>query len=175
MKTQYQNDYNDKYVLYKNINNSNTDKNTINKTMSNNKEYYNPINDYENIESNIKNITIEQSNKNAKTTNNYSPKKKRILIRRYQNSFNEKNNNENIFENKDKDLQKKRKCKIEFDLEKDDTEFDKCEIFGNPVCYNCLKSKKGEKNFQIFYCSQCMKLFCRDCLYQHNYMLVSDN
>ena len=28
---------------------------------------------------------------------------------------------------------KKRKCKIEFDLNKDETEFDTCEIFGNPV------------------------------------------
>ena len=141
MKTQYQNDYGDKYLLYKNIINNN------------NKEYYNPINEYENIEND------KETNKINISTNNNSPTKKRILIKRYQND-----NKEN------KDLLKERKCKIEFDLNKDETEFDKCEIYGNPVCYNCLKSKKEEKNFKIFYCSQCMKLFCKDCLYQHNYI-----
>ena len=63
----------------------------------------------------------------------------------------------------------KKKCKLEFDLSKQDTEFDTCQIFGSPVCFNCLKSKKNEKTIQIFYCSQCMKLFCRDCLYQHTF------
>ena len=59
---------------------------------------------------------------------------------------------------------------VEFDLNKDEREFAKCEVFGYPVCYNCLKSKKDEKNFKLFYCSQCMKLLCKDCLYQHNYI-----
>ena len=160
MKTQYQNDYSDKYILYKNIMNNNNDNNN-NVDINNNKDYYNPINEYENMESSKK----------------MSPTKKRILIKRHENLSNpsEDNYNKEVkSENKNKDLFKKRKCKIEFDLNKNETEFDKCEIFGNPVCYNCLKSKKDEKYLKIFYCSQCMKLFCKDCLYQHNYISIGD-
>ena len=31
-----------------------------------------------------------------------------------------------------------KKCKIEFDLNRRDSEFDKFEIFGTPTCFNCL-------------------------------------
>ena len=158
LKTQYQNDYGDKYILYKNIMNNNIDNNA---EINNNKDYYNPINEFENIESSRK----------------MSPMKKRILAKRYENppyqnndNYNKEIKNENI----NKDLFKRRKCKIEFDLNKNEAEFDKCEIFGNPVCYNCLKSKKDDKFLKIFYCSQCMKLFCKDCLYQHNFNSVGD-
>ena len=139
--------------------NNNDDNNNMD--INNNKDYYNPINEYENMESSKK----------------MSPTKKRILIKRHENLSNQSEDNYNKevkSENKNKDLFKKRKCKIEFDLNKDENEFDRCEIFGNPVCYNCLKSKKDEKNFKIFYCSQCMKLFCKDCLYQHNYISIGD-
>ena len=44
----------------------------------------------------------------------------------------------------------------------------------NLVCYNCSKSKKDQKNIQIFYCIQYMKLFSKDFLYQHNYISVSE-
>ena len=91
----------------------------------------------------------------------------------YNDNYNDYNGNEPGREpenrNKNPKLFKKEKCRIEFDLNKKDEEFNRCEIFGSPACYNCLKSKKNEKTTQIFYCSQCMKLFCRDCLYQHNY------
>ena len=81
----------------------------------------------------------------------------------------EKDNLIEIFKRLEKELVKNNNCKVEFDLNKKDDEFDKCEIFGNPICYNCSKSKKDDKNIQIFYCSHCNKLFCRECLYQHNY------
>jgi hypothetical protein len=210
MKTQYQNDYSDKYTLYKNLmnnknnneyNNNNNNANiNINNINNNNREYYNPIDEYENMENNkeiinrnnnnMNNEYINDNNQNINTLKNISPTKKRILNKRYDNTPYQNNandnkdfnyydnddyNNEQINENKKQDLFQKRKCKIEFDLNKDEREFAKCEVFGNPVCYNCLKSKKDEKNFKIFYCSQCMKLFCKDCLYQHNYISASDN
>ena len=81
----------------------------------------------------------------------------------------EKDNLIEIFKRLEKGLVKNNNCKLEFDLNKKDDEFDKCEIFGNPECYNCSKSKKDDKQIQIFYCSHCSKLFCRECLYQHNY------
>ena len=137
--------------------------------------------DYELLNNN-KNITPTKIKRNAF----YSPLKKKKLIKNsvinlenieqndYNNNdqYNKETINELKIQLKDKnmDLIKKRKCKIEFDLNKDEKEFDTCEIFGNPVCYNCLKSKKDEKYFKLFYCSQCMKLFCKDCLYQHNYI-----
>jgi len=81
----------------------------------------------------------------------------------------EKDNLIEIFKRLEKELVKNNNCKVEFDLNKKDDEFEKCEIFGNPNCYNCSKSKREDKNIQIFYCSHCNKLFCRECLYQHNY------
>ena len=120
---------------------------------------------------------------------NLSPNKKRqITIRRYnnerynnlddninynnqfiagENNINNKNNLQNM---NNQYIPKKRKCKIEFDIiNKKDSEFEGCQIFGYATCYNCLRNKKNEKTLQIFYCSQCMRLYCRDCLYQHNY------
>ena len=178
MKTQYQNDYGDKYDLYKNImnnNNNNNNNDNIN-NIKNNKEYYNNIDEYENIEydkePNRKLDFNDNSNPNFNDKNYIYPTKKRVLTKRIDNNPNDNYNINNNLNNEptNEDLSKKRKCKIEFDLNKDETEFDTCEIFGNPVCCNCLKSKKDEKNFKIFYCSQCMKLFCKDCLYQHNYI-----
>ena len=191
---------NKKNKEYNNNNNNNNANININNINNNNREYYNPIDEYENMENNkeianrnnnnnINNEYINDNNQNNNTLKNISPTKKRILNKRYdntpyQNKANDNNdnfydnddyNNEQINENKKQDLFQKRKCKIEFDLNKDEREFAKCEVFGNPVCYNCLKSKKDEKNFKIFYCSQCMKLFCKDCLYQHNYISASDN
>ena len=153
------------------------------------------INQMQNIKNINKDIGISNNNIKIKRNEYYSPLKKKKLIKRYDNNnvnnaINFENNEQNEYNDeykneykketinelnlqlKEKNLDsiKKRKCKIEFDLNKDETEFDTCEIFGNPVCYNCLKSKKDEKNFKIFYCSQCMKLFCKDCLYQHNYI-----
>ena len=153
------------------------------------------INQMQNIKNINKDIDISNNNIKIKRNEYCSPLKKKKLIKRYDNNnvnnaINFENNEQNEYNDeykneykketinelnlqlKEKNLDsiKKRKCKIEFDLNKDETEFDTCEIFGNPVCYNCLKSKKDEKNFKIFYCSQCMKLFCKDCLYQHNYI-----
>ena len=201
IKTQYQNDYNDKYHLLKNLMNNRKDKN-INENINNNmntKDYYNPIDEYDKMKdtNNINDYQINTSNNiyqdnelqnniinTKKIREQASPTKKRILIKRYHNNLyqNQNEDEDNNYErnelndeykeeeikNKNRDLYKRRKCKIEFDLSKNEMEFDRCEIFGNPVCYNCLKSKKDEKNFKIFYCSQCMKLFCKDCLYQHN-------
>ena len=139
---------------------------------------------------------LNQIDPNMNTNNSYSTKEsnidnrnlspsKRIALRKYNNRYNDQdednynnmginqesqnnNNNQNL-RNNNNNLAKSRKCKVEFDLNKQDSEFNKCEIFGFPACSNCLKSKKNEKTIQIFYCSQCMKLFCRDCLYLHNY------
>ena len=202
MKTQYQQDYDDKYHLYRNLMNSNNDK--LNK--DNSEDYFNPIKEYEDIQEtkNINNNTnfnqrqnsdedfdLLNNNNNSPTkikrNTYYSPLKKKKLNKKYENDMiNFQNNEQNDYideykkelinesniqiKEKNLDLLKRKKCKIEFDFNKDESEFDTCEIFGNPVCYNCLKSKKDEKNFKLFYCSQCMKLFCKDCLYQHNYI-----
>ena len=139
---------------------------------------------------------LNQIDPNMNTNNSYSTKEsnidnrnaspnRRIALRKYNNRYNDQNednyndmginqqsqnsNNNQYLRNNNNNLAKSRKCKIEFDLNKQDSEFNKCEIFGFPACSNCLKSKKNEKSIQIFYCSQCMKLFCRDCLYLHNY------
>ena len=108
---------------------------------------------------------------------------KKVAIKRFNNNINnnkidnnkenlckdlDNNNNKKNLTNKACDSSKNGACRIEFDLNKHDSEFDSCQVFGNPACFNCLKSNKMENNVQIFYCSQCMKLLCRDCLYQHN-------
>ena len=160
----------------KNMNNNNTN---INVNIN---QRQNLDEDYELLNNNNKNITPTKIKRNAY----YSPLKKKKLIKN--NMINLENNEQNDYNGNDQynketindlniqlkdkniDLIKKRKCKIEFDFNKDEKEFDTCEIFGNPVCYNCLKGKKDEKYFKLFYCSQCMKLFCKDCLYQHNYI-----
>ena len=48
MKTKYQNNYSDKFTLFKNIiNNKNNNENFhINININNNREYYNPIDEY---------------------------------------------------------------------------------------------------------------------------------
>ena len=158
-------------INFKDNNYNNTNKNY---EQNENPQNINTLRSY-NLQNNISN------NDNM----NMSPiKNKKVTLRRYNNNrYNDQENNYGNEEglniepenenqnlrNKKSDLFKKKKCKIEFDLNKEDKEFDTCQIFGNPACFNCLKSKKNEKTIQIFYCSQCMKLFCRDCLYQHNY------
>ena len=145
-------------------------------------------NNYESV------INSNNSNKNHQNINNLNDKlpnndninfpQKKVALKRYNNNkYNNKidtSNEEKLpkdpdnisnkknFKNKGCDLFKNGTCLIEFDLNKKDSEFDSCQIFGNPACFNCLKSNKIENNVQIFYCSQCMKLLCRDCLYQHN-------
>ena len=187
------------YYINKNKNNidniNNLDNNNINNNSNNiykinaNKNY--SQNEFENdYPSNINAFRSYNFKDNTDDNMGLSPNKRRqITIRRYNNerynnqddnindnndqiieegqNINDKNdlrniNNQNIF--------KKRKCKIEFDIiNKKDSEFEGCQIFGFPACYNCLRSKKKEKTLQIFYCSQCMKLYCKDCLYLHNY------
>jgi len=74
----------------------------------------------------------------------------------------------NILQNLERDLIIKNKCQKEFKLEdNNDKTYDKVEIFGNPDCFYCLKSKKKDKSIQLFYCSHCKKLLCRECLSIH--------
>ena len=175
----------------------NKNKNNIDNIKNLNKDYGDQRNNNKyNINDNGQNINLIKSynindnidnNINNNNNNNYSPNKnRRIIIKRYNNIPIDQDNNEyyddneygqdqyiqnaNDYQNlrnKNNNLYRKKRCQLEFDLNKKDTEFDTCQIFGNPVCFNCRKSKKNEKILQIFYCSQCMKLFCRDCLYQH--------
>ena len=65
MKTKYQNNYSDKFTLFKNIiNNKNNNENFhINININNNREYYNPIDEYEIIENN-KGISTRINNNN---------------------------------------------------------------------------------------------------------------
>ena len=145
--------------------------------VQNNKNKYD--NNLNKIDPNI-NTNNSYSTKESNIDNRNLSPNKRIALRKYNNRYNDQDednyntepqnniNNQNL-RNNNNNLAKSRKCKIEFDLNKQDSEFSKCEIFGFPACSNCLKSKKDEKTIQIFYCSQCMKLLCRDCLYLHNY------
>ena len=182
----YEQNNNQNKLLNNNIDNNNTQ----NKYYIN-KNNINDVNDNNNIDrSNYYNLNQNQNEPSINYDKNLLPNKK-INIKRYANKNNRYNNPENdnnyydkgesnddndkeninkskALRNKNQDLFKKEKCKIEFDLNKDDSQFASSKIFGNPACYNCLKSCKDEKNIQIFYCSQCMKLFCRDCLYLHN-------
>lgn len=119
---------------------------------------------------------LNQIDPNMNTNNSYSAKEsnidnrnlspsKRIALRKYNNRYNDQdednynnmginqesqnnNNNQNL-RNNNNNLAKSRKCKVEFDLNKQDSEFNKCEIFGFPACSNCLKSKK-RKQFKYF-------------------------
>ena len=150
-----------------NINYNQNDDNTPNYITS---KSYNLNDNNDNDNNNNKKIAIKRYNNNR-----YNIKDKNYDDNNYDNNNNievsgeldNKNNNKTL-RSKNPNVLLKEKCKIEFDLEKDDKEFGKSEIFGNPTCFNCLKSRKNEKTIQIFYCSQCMKLFCRDCLNQHN-------
>jgi len=147
----------------------------LNKDLEDTNDYYNPNTyDMNNIEPNIYNPRVNNANDN----HNLSPKKK-AKLRKF---INKPNNDDGNYNDNDNDnynnpnanlrgnnMNSNKKCKIEFDLNRRDSEFDKFEIFGSPTCFNCLKSKKNQKNIQIFFCNQCMKLFCRDCLNLHNY------
>ena len=173
--------YQTQYQMNKNKNNVDNISNLNSIDVQNNKNKFdNNLNQKDLINTNNSYSTKETNIDNR----NLSPSK-RIALRKYNNRYNDqdednynniganqdsqnRNNNQNL-RNNNNNLAKSRKCKIEFDLNKEDSEFNKCEIFGFPACFNCLKSKKNEKTIQIFYCSQCMKLFCRDCLYLHNY------
>lgn len=99
----------------------------------------------------------------------FDEENKNLISNKEKEDKEEKDNLIEIFKRLEKDLVKNNNCEVEFDLNKNDNEFEKSEIFGNPDCYICSKSKKDVKNIQIFYCSHCSKLFCRECLYQHNY------
>ena len=84
----------------------------------------------------------------------------------------------NILQNLERDLIIKNKCQKEFKLEdNNDKTYEKVEIFGNPDCFYCLKSKKKDKFIQLFYCSHCKKLLCRECLsihYNSNFENIED-
>ena len=63
-------------------------------------------------------------------------------------------------------------------MKKKKENFQKVEIIGNPVCYDCL-NLKDYKNIQVqlFYCSHCSKLFCEECLSKHysDYMNIEES
>ena len=181
------------YYINKNKNSIDNISN-LNKDLEDTNDYYNP-NTYDNNNLDPNNYNPRLNTINAST--NLSPKKKaklRKFINKPNNDDannsidNDNDNNYNDDFNDDGGLQQNlrnrnnpnvnlrgnnininKKCKIEFDLNRRDSDFDKFEIFGSPTCFNCLKSKKNQKNIQIFFCNQCMKLFCRDCLNLHNY------
>jgi hypothetical protein len=179
------------YYINKNKNSIDNISN-LNKDLEDTNDYYNP-NTYDNNNLDPNNYNPRLNTINAST--NLSPKKK-AKLRKFINKPNnddvnnsiDNDNNYNDDFNDDGGLQQNlrnrnnpnvnlrgnninmnKKCKIEFDLNRRDSDFDKFEIFGSPTCFNCLKSKKNQKNIQIFFCNQCMKLFCRDCLNLHNY------
>jgi hypothetical protein len=182
-KTNYDDIDNNKNQYYVNKNKNNIDNiGNLNKDLEDTNDYYNPNTYDNNLAPNIYNSRINTFNDNT----NLSPKKK-VKLRKFINKANNDDDNENDNYN-DEGLQQNlrnrnnpnanlrgnnmnlnKKCKIEFDLNRRDSDFDKSEIFGSPTCFNCLKSKKNQKNIQIFFCNQCMKLFCRDCLNLHNY------
>ena len=49
----------------------------------------------------------------------------------------------------------------------DENDFEKKEIFGIPSCYVCSSNHKKDPLIQLFYCSHCKKLFCKECLSDH--------
>ena len=74
----------------------------------------------------------------------------------------------NILQMLEKDIIIKNRCQNEFNLKDDNTEnYERTEIFGNPICFICSTNKKIDSSIQIFYCSHCNKLFCRGCLSFH--------
>ena len=178
------------YYLNKSKNNvdniSNLNKNLYNKDNNfDRNNFYNNMND-ENFNPSGT-YTIRVNRKNIGENKYFSPNKK-ANPKRYNNSSrysDDQGDNDNNYKykalspdlrsineyqnrnlrNRDMNLYPNRKCKIEFDLSKRDSEFDKFVIFGRPVCYYCFKYKKIQKTYQLFYCSQCMKLFCRECLH----------
>ena len=86
----------------------------------------------------------------------------------------------NILNNIEKDLILKNKCKVEFDLEKNNYNevFEKTEIFGNPVCFICSSNKMINSSNKLFFCSHCQKLFCKKCLkihYESHYNNIEDS
>ena len=174
--------YQTQYQMNKNRNNVDNISNLNRIDVQNNKNKYD--NNLNQIDPN-NNTNNSYSTKESNIDNRNLSPNKRIALRKYNNRYNDQDednyndmgvnqesqngiNNQNL-RNNNNNLAKSRKCKIEFDLNKQDSEFNKCEIFDFPACSYCLKKKKKKKTIQIFYCSQCMKLFCRDCLYLHNY------
>jgi hypothetical protein len=182
-KNNYDDIDNDKSQYYINKNKNSIDNiNNLNKDLEDTNDLYNPNTYDNNLAPNIYNSRVNTINDNSNL-----PPKKKVKLRKFINKANNDDDNENDNYN-DEGLQQNlrnrnnpnanlrgnnmnlnKKCKIEFDLNRRDSDFDKFEIFGTPTCFNCLKSKKNQKNIQIFFCNQCMKLFCRDCLNLHNY------
>ena len=88
-----------------------------------------------------------------------------------QNKIEEKKSKDsllNILQNLEKDLIVKNDCEKEFDLEQNNEDkYLKTEVFGSPCCYICNSSNKKDSSFQLFHCSHCNKLFCKQCLDVH--------
>ena len=73
-----------------------------------------------------------------------------------------------ILQNLEKDLIVKNDCKKEFDLgQNNEDNYLKTEVFGSPCCYICNSSNKNDSSFQLYHCSHCEKLFCKQCLDVH--------
>ena len=87
----------------------------------------------------------------------------------------------NIFQNLEKDLILKNDCEKEFDLEdfeRNENRYEKVEVFGNPRCYICLSGNLQDSSIQLFNCSHCNKLFCKNCLsihYKATYKNIEDS
>ena len=74
-----------------------------------------------------------------------------------------------VLQNLERDLILKNNCQKEFNIENNtnDENYQRIEIFGNPVCFICKNSYKTDSSIQLFYCSHCNKLICRICLHDH--------
>ena len=74
----------------------------------------------------------------------------------------------NILQHLEKDLILKNNCTKEFDLNQNyENKYQKTEVFGNPCCYICFSNNSNDSSFQLFHCSHCNKLFCKECLTIH--------
>ena len=74
----------------------------------------------------------------------------------------------NILQHLEKDLILKNNCTKEFDLNQNyENKYQKTEVFGNPCCYICFSNNRDDSSFQLFHCSHCNKLFCKECLSIH--------
>ena len=74
----------------------------------------------------------------------------------------------NILQNLERDLVLKNNCEKEFDLDINyEEKYLKTEVFGNPYCCVCMSSIKKDSSFQLFHCSHCNNLFCKECLNNH--------
>ena len=69
----------------------------------------------------------------------------------------------NILQHLEKDLILKNNCTKEFDLNQNyENKYQKTEVFGNPCCYICFSNNRDDSSFQLFHCSHCNKLFCKE-------------